>query len=131
MGMILVVNDEPAFSFALIEILRRDGFVVHCATSCQEALAHIKTISPDILLIDAEIAGECGLDLVSTLRSMPEWTDKPIIMTSTQTSSEYQAAAMKAGVDTFITKPFSRKDLHAQIRQFFPLPATTPLIPSK
>jgi two-component system KDP operon response regulator KdpE len=130
LGTVLLVNDEPDFSFALIEILRKDGFDVQCASSCQEAISVIKKASPDLLLVDFTMPAKCGLALIRRLRKTSGWEEKPIIVTSARTAPQDRDAALEAGADTFLPKPFSRRDLRATIRQYFPVPATGPLSPA-
>ena len=130
LGTILIVNDEPAFSYALVEILRRDGFKVHCAFSCKEAVSAINKVSPDMLLVDFMMPAKCGLDLIRKLRETSKWASTPIIVTSARTASQDQEAALEAGADIFLAKPFSRREFQAALRQYFPVPATGPLPPA-
>lgn len=130
LGTILIVIEEPDFSFALIEILRRDGFEVQCARSCQEARSAVRKVPPDLLLVDFAMPAKCGLDLIRELRKTPVLTDTPIIVTSARISPQDREASLQAGADIFLPKPFSRRELRAMIRQYFPLPATGPLTPS-
>ncbi len=129
-GTVLLVNDEPDFSFALIEIMHKDGFEVRCVSTCQEAISAIKKASPDLLLIDFTMPAKCGLALIRRLRKTSGWEEKPIIVTSARTASHDRDAALEAGADVFLPKPFSRKDFRSTIRQFFPVPATGPLSPA-
>jgi DNA-binding response OmpR family regulator len=125
-GTILIVDDEPTYSYALVEILRADGFKVHLATSGDEVLEVIDEVSPDLLLVDIVMPAMSGLALISKLRSNSAWADLPIIVVSARTMPEDREAAMDAGGNYFLPKPFSRQELRAVIRPF--VPAISPII---
>jgi CheY-like chemotaxis protein len=130
-GTILIVNDEPDFSYALIEILRKDGFEVQSASSCEEAQRIIQDVSPELLLVDLSITGDCALALIRALRNISDWAKTPIVVTSARTSPEDRSATLEAGADVFLPKPFSLREFRAAIRQVVPLPATRPLNPAR
>ncbi len=125
-GTILIVDDKPAYSYALVEILRMDGFDVRWTISADQALAVIEDVSPDLLLVDVVMPGDCGLTLIRKLRSESAWTEVPIIAISGSALPDDRAAAAAAGADAFLAKPFSRKELRAAIRPF--LPAVAPIL---
>ena len=125
-GTIMIVDDKPAYSYALVEILRIDGFDVHWSVSATQALADIDDVSPDMLLIDIVMPGDSGLTLIHKLRSQPAWAEVPIIVVSASTLPEDQAAALKAGADAFLAKPFSRQELRSAIWPF--IPAIAPIL---
>ena len=129
-GTILIVDDEPAYSFALVEILRNDGFEVHWAVSADEARTLMKDVSPDLLLVDVVMPVESGLTLIRKLRSQSAWAQLPIIVISARTMPDDRAAALEAGADAFLAKPFSRQDLRAVIRPFAPTAIPIPSLPS-
>lgn len=125
-GSILIVDDEPTYSYALVEILRADGYKVQLVTSGDEALDVMNEFSPDLLLIDIVMPAMNGITLISELRSNSAWAELPIIVVSARTMPEDRAAALEAGADNFLPKPFSREDLRAVIRPF--VPAVSPII---
>jgi len=125
-GTILVVDDEPTYSYALVEILRADGYKVQLVTSGDEALEVIDELSPDLLLVDIVMPAMNGVTLISELRSTSAWADLPIIVVSARTMAEDRATALEAGADYFLPKPFSRQDLRAVIQPF--IPAISPII---
>jgi len=125
-GTILIVDDEPTYSYALVEILRTDGYKVQLVTSGDEALDVMNELSPDLLLVDIVMPAMNGKTLISELRSTSAWADLPIIVVSARTMPEDRASAFEAGADYFLPKPFSRQDLRAVIQRL--VPAMSPII---
>jgi DNA-binding response OmpR family regulator len=125
-GSILIVDDEPTYSYALVEILRADGYKVQLVTSGDKALDVMNELSPDLLLVDIVMPAMNGKTLISELRSTSAWVDLPIIVVSARTMPEDRAAALEAGADYFLPKPFSRQELRAVIQSF--IPALSPII---
>ena len=119
-GTILIVDDEPTYSYALVEILRADGYKVQLVTSGDKALEVIDEVSPDLLLVDIVMPAMSGITLINELRTTSAWADLPIIVVSARTMPEDRASALEAGADYFLAKPFSRQELRAVIQPFIP-----------
>jgi len=96
-GTILIVDDEPTYSYALVEILRTDGYKVQLVTSGDEALDVMNELSPDLLLVDIVMPAMNGKTLISELRSTSAWADLPIIVVSARTMPEDRASAFAGG----------------------------------
>ena len=128
MGTILIVDDETAYSFALCEILRADGFDAHWASGAMQALEYLQELTPDLLIVDVVMPEMNGLSLIRMLREQAAWSQIPIVVISARAMMDDRAAALAAGADIFLAKPFSRKDLRATIQPYFPaLSPTAPL----
>jgi two-component system KDP operon response regulator KdpE len=110
---ILVVDDEPQIRRVLRLGLSTQGYIVDDAKSGEEALDQLRTLRPDVILLDIKMPGISG---VETCRLIRETSDAAIIMLTVRKSEEDKVAALDAGADDFVTKPFSMPELLARIR---------------
>ncbi len=115
---ILVVDDDPTFCILMQELLGRFGFAVTRALSAQEALDHLETQVPDLILTDIMMPGIDGLTLLRQLRSEPTWSRIPAIVVSARVLESEQDAARRAGADEFIGKPFSATHLLSTVQAY-------------
>ena len=113
---VLVVDDEPDFCQVVKEILSIDGFVVLEAHSVIQALATLAHQAPDLILTDVMMPDIDGLDLIRSLRSEPSWSRIPAVVVSARVQEEDRAAALQAGANAFLPKPFSARELRETIR---------------
>ena len=113
MHQILVIEDDASIREVLQALLGSVGFrVVEAATAMRadiEARAH----KPDLLLVDLGLPDGDGLTVIRGVRS---WSPVPIIVLSARTMEEQKIAALDAGADDYITKPFSAAELLARVR---------------
>jgi CheY-like chemotaxis protein len=117
---ILVVDDDPTFCDIMREILRMYQAEVQTATSADEALDLLRESTPDLILTDVMMPEVDGLTLVRRIRSGGRSARVPIIIVSAGVSVREQAAAMQAGADRFLAKPFSLIDLHSAVGTLLP-----------
>lgn len=110
---ILIVDDERAIRRFLRLILEAHGYAVLEAVDGQEALQLTATQRPDLLLLDL---GLPDIDGVEVLRRLREWTGVPVIVLSVWEREEDKIAALDAGADDYLTKPFGAGELLARIR---------------
>jgi len=108
----LACDDEPQILRALKVLLRADGFAVLTAATMNEAL-DIASVSPvDAAIVDLVLPDGDGLELCRRLR---EWSEMPIIVLSAIGEEEQKVAALRAGADDYITKPFGPRELMARL----------------
>jgi two-component system, OmpR family, KDP operon response regulator KdpE len=112
-AMILVVDDEPQIRRVLRVSLSTQGYIVDDAGSGEEALDRLRSLHPDVILLDVTMPGMSG---VETCRLIRETSDAGIIMVTVRMSEEDKVAALDAGADDFVTKPFRMPELLARIR---------------
>ena len=113
MTRILVVDDETQIRKALEVNLRTRGYEVDLAATGEDALAAAAAHLPDIVLLDLGLPGVDGIDVIRGLRG---WTDLPIIVISARQDDVDKVAALDAGADDYVTKPFSISELLARVR---------------
>ena len=117
---ILVVDDDPTFCAIMAEILRMYKARVYTAFSAEEAMAVLEQVTPDLILTDVMMPDVDGLTFVRRVRSGAVQARIPIIIVSAGVSHREQAAAMQAGADQFLSKPFSIVDLRAAVGSLLP-----------
>ena len=113
MSRVLVVDDEPAILRALAANLRARGFETDLAPTGEEALRAAARQRPDVVVLDLGLPGMSGLDVISGLRG---WTTVPIIVLSARSTEREKVAALDAGADDYVTKPFGMDELFARLR---------------
>src|SRR6202012_5391816 len=111
--VILIIEDEPQIRRFLRATLGNQGYTLLEATSAQEGLSEAASHPPEIVLLDLGLPDMDGLEVVQRLRS---WTTVPIIIISAREQEQDKAAALDAGADDYLTKPFGVAELMARIR---------------
>jgi two-component system, OmpR family, KDP operon response regulator KdpE len=112
-GRILVIDDEPQIRRIMRTTLTGAGFEVDDARTGEEGLEKLRSFRPDLVLLDINMS---GLDGVTVCREIRADTDIAIIMLTVRSSEADKVAALDAGADDFVTKPFSTPELLARIR---------------
>ncbi len=110
---VLVVDDEVAIRRFLRLSLSGEGFQVHEAASGEETLQAVAREHPDLVLLDL---GLPDLDGVEVTRRLREWSQVPVIILSVRDAETEKIAALDAGADDYLTKPFGVGELLARIR---------------
>jgi two-component system KDP operon response regulator KdpE len=110
---VLVVDDEPQILRALGTTLRGAGFVVDTADTAEGALAAAAAQPPAAVILDLVLPDGSGTDVCRELRT---WTDAPVIVLSAVGEEREKIAALDAGADDYVTKPFSVEELLARLR---------------
>ncbi|MEX2262736.1 MAG: response regulator transcription factor [Bryobacteraceae bacterium] len=112
-GRILVVDDEPQIRRVLRTALSARGYEVQDARTGEEALEKLREARFDLVLLDMNMPGMGGLEACRTIRSSSEVA---IIMLTVRNMEQDKVAALDAGADDYITKPFGTQELLARIR---------------
>jgi two-component system, OmpR family, KDP operon response regulator KdpE len=110
---VLVVDDEPQFLRALATSLRGGGYQVETAATAQEALTAAGLDPPDAFIVDLRLPDRSGRDVTRELRT---WSEAPIIVVSAVGDEDEKIAALDAGADDYVTKPFAIGELLARLR---------------
>jgi two-component system, OmpR family, KDP operon response regulator KdpE len=110
---VLVVDDEPAIRRYLRTVLAAHGYSVFEAKNGQEALSQVVAERPDIVVLDLGLPDMDGVQVTYLLR---EWTPLPILILSVRDREESKIAALDAGADDYLTKPFGTGEFLARLR---------------
>ena len=110
---ILVVDDEPQILRALGTNLRARGYDVDLAPTGENALELAARKHPDLVILDLGLPGIDGVDVIRGLRG---WTSVPIVVLSVREREADKVAALDAGADDYVTKPFGMDELLARLR---------------
>ena len=113
MTRVLVVDDEHPILRALAVNLRARNYVVDLADNGTHALQVAANHPPDAVIVDLGLPGISGLEVIRGLRG---WTETPIIVLSAREAESDKVAALDAGADDYVTKPFGINELLARLR---------------
>ncbi len=113
MSTVLVVDDEPAIRRTLEVNLRARGYEVKLASDGGQAIAAVTRGHPDLVVLDLGLPDIDGLDVIAEIRS---WSDVPVLVLSARTAEPQKVAALDAGANDYIDKPFGMDELLARVR---------------
>jgi len=114
---VLVVDDSLSVRRMLRELVEDAGFEALTAKDGAEALELLHAERPDVLVTDLEMPNMNGLQLTSTVRATPELADLPVIMITSRSMEKHRRQATEAGVNVYLTKPYSEEELVRHIRK--------------
>ncbi|AJY46862.1 response regulator [Martelella endophytica] len=110
---ILVVDDEPPIRRFLRVALEAEGYLVHEAASAREGIAIAARENPAAMILDLGLPDADG---VSVLKAVREWSPMPVLVLSVRSDEAGKIAALDAGAQDYVTKPFSTGELLARLR---------------
>ena len=111
---VLIVDDEPNVVLSLEFIMRKSGFETAVARNGDEALEEVERFRPDLVLLDAMMPRRDGYEVCQTLRGSG-WDDLKIVMLTAKGRDTEVAKGLAVGADSYVTKPFSTRDLVALV----------------
>src|SRR5262249_3548366 len=114
---ILIVDDEPNIVVSLEFLMKRAGFEVEVAVDGEAALASVHRTAPDLVLLDIMLPRSNGFEVCQKPRADPRFAGLKIVMLTAKGRETDQAEGMALGADLYVTKPFSTKELVAQVKQ--------------
>ena len=114
---IFILDDEPDVVGLLRIILDKEGFEVESETDARRGLARLLEQSPDLLLLDLMMPGVDGFEVLKLLRQDFLSPRLPILILSARTGTEDKIQSLQLGADGYICKPFSPKELIAEVRR--------------
>ena len=115
MGNILIVEDDPNIRKLVRVNLVKRGYSVSEAGDSNQAIALFEETSVDLVLLDLMLPGLSGVDICKWIRAR---SDVPIIVLSARLEEDLKVAALDAGADDYVTKPFGQEELLARVRAF-------------
>ena len=113
---ILIVEDETAIREMLTFSLMQTGYIVLQAKTALEALKILDDVTPDLSIIDWGLPQMSGLELVERIRDNEVIADMPILMLTARAQEEDKVKGLETGVDDYMTKPVSIKELQARLK---------------
>ncbi len=112
---ILVVDDDARLRGLLSRFLAEKGFRVTTAENAGEARAKLRSVFPDLMVLDVMMPGESGLDLITSLRNSHH-QNLPVLLLTARGAPEDRIAGFEAGADDYLGKPFEPMELVLRIR---------------
>ena len=114
---VLIVDDEPNIVRALQFLMTKAGYAVRVARDGEQALDEIAKAQPDLVLLDAMMPKRDGFDVCQTIRANRSWAGVRVIMLTAKGRDIEREKGMAMGADDYITKPFSTKEVVAQVEK--------------
>jgi len=109
----LIIDDEVQMRRLLRVVLEGESYQVHEVETAQQGLTEIAGRRPDVILLDLGLPDMDGLEALKRLR---EWSEAPVLVLSVRDDEQGKVAALDAGADDYVTKPFSTPELLARLR---------------
>lgn len=122
---ILIVDDEPNIVTSLEYLMKREGFHVEIAGDGEAGLKAARERRPDLVLLDIMLPKMNGFEVCEKLRADPGCRGMKIVMLTAKGRQVDNSRGMAAGADLYVTKPFSTRDLVAQVKQLLVPPAAS------
>ena len=113
MTRVLLVDDDAPLGRALAINMRARGYEVELAASGQSALDLVARFHPEVVVLDL---GLPDLDGIEVLQGIRGWNPVPVVVLSARATSNEKVAALDAGADDYVTKPFEMNELLARVR---------------
>ena len=116
---ILLVEDDRIVSAMVQHLLERRGYDVQTAADGRAAVAMIDKIdAPRLVILDVMLPFIDGFELISRIKSKPDWSDVRVIMLTSKTQERNVVRAIESGADDYIVKPFQPQELMARVGRF-------------
>jgi two-component system KDP operon response regulator KdpE len=110
---VIIVEDEKQIRRFVRDALETEGFHVFDAETVRQGLVEAGTRKPDLVILDLGLPDRDGIEFIRDLRS---WSELPLIVLSARTNEADKIAALDAGADDYLTKPFGVGELLARVR---------------
>lgn len=114
-AMVLIADDEPSMRLLVRATIESDQYQVMEASDGDEAWAMIKEHKPSVVLLDVQMPGRSGLDVLAMVRSDPTLAATRVIMLTAKALKGDVEVGITAGADLYLTKPFSPLDLLTRV----------------
>lgn len=114
---ILIADDEPNIVISLEFLMKREGFDVQVAMDGEAALQAIAAQLPDLILLDVMLPKLNGFEVCQQIRAHPQWQSLKVLMLTAKGRDTEVSKGLALGANAYMTKPFSTRDLVAQVRQ--------------
>jgi DNA-binding response OmpR family regulator len=115
--LVLVVEDDNSIAAALDFLMTREGYAHDRVASGAEALARIRTLHPDLVLLDVMLPEVSGYAICEDVRRDPDLSGVKIVMMTAAGSAAERSRGLALGADGFVTKPFEIAALREEVRR--------------
>ena len=115
-GKIFIIEDETSIIQLVQHNLEKEGFIVASSENGNEGLKQLKKFEPNLLLLDWMLPDLSGIEICKNIRKDNKFKSLPIIMLTAKGEEEDKIKGLESGVDDYLTKPFSYKELLARIK---------------
>lgn len=112
---VLIADDEPNIVASLEFLMTKGGYEVGVARNGDEALALVESFAPDLVLLDVMMPRRSGYEVCQRMRERPDWSHIRIVMLSAKGREVEVNKGLSLGADAYVTKPFSNRELMAQV----------------
>lgn len=120
---ILIVDDEPNIVLSLEFLMEQSGYEVAIARDGEQALQQMDLFQPDLILLDVMMPVRNGYEVCQIIRENSAWDRVKIVMLSAKGRDLEVSKGLALGADAYVTKPFSTKELIAQVQSLLESPA--------
>ena len=114
-GQILVVEDQPATSSLIQEVLKEEGYEVAVVDSLAKARNAVGRAMPELVVLDRNLPDGDGLEFCKELRSDEKSRTMPVLILTAQKAVQEKVAGLRGGADDYLTKPFNTEELVARV----------------
>ena len=115
-GKIFIIEDEASIIKLVQHNLEKEGFIVSSSENGNDGLKQLKKFEPNLLLLDWMLPDLSGIEICKNIRKDNKFKTLPIIMLTAKGEEEDKIKGLESGVDDYLTKPFSYKELLARIK---------------
>jgi putative two-component system response regulator len=124
-GQVLVIDDDEQIRRLIVRLLQPMGHALEEAATAEEGLEKLRAAPPDLVLLDMQLPGRSGHEVLEEIRADPRTRLIPVVMITGAATQERKLKAIEAGVTDFLSKPFSPEELVARVRALLELKALT------
>ncbi|MCC7040117.1 MAG: response regulator [Burkholderiales bacterium] len=114
---VLIAEDEPHIVESLSFVLQREGFSVVSVLDGEAALRHLRSDAPDLVILDLMLPRMNGFEVLKAVKSDPALRSVPVLILTAKGQAQDRRMAEEIGADSFMTKPFSNRDIVAQVHR--------------
>lgn len=112
---VLLVDDDRGILESLEPTLAHAGYSVRCARTADQAFAHMNGGVVDLVILDVELPGLSGIELLKIVRRHPKFSRVPVLMLTMHGRDSEKVTGLRTGADDYLVKPFSLKELMARV----------------
>ena len=114
---VLIAEDEPHIVESLSFVLRREGFDVSAVLDGESVIEHLRSERPGVVILDVMLPQLNGFEVLKRIKSDPSLAGIPVVILTAKGQAQDRRMAEEIGVDGFMTKPFSNREIVEEVRR--------------